>query len=52
MNASAESFINKCHSCQLVSKDPNPLPLSMTNIPKSSWLTIGCDLTGPLFTYW
>lgn len=50
MNKDAEQYVEKCHSCQVVGKMPNPDPVTMTKIPDAAWILVGCDLCGPFPT--
>ena len=47
MKSEVEEFVARCHDCQVVGSLPTPTPLQMTEIPKESWLMVGCDLCGP-----
>ena len=50
INKMVESFIQKCHPCQVVSPSTPKIPITPTPLPRSSWIMLGCDLCGPFPT--
>lgn len=50
LDKDVETYIQKCHACQLVSQPPPPEPIVSTPMPDQPWSHVAIDLCGPFPT--
>lgn len=48
VDAEAEKHCKSCHSCQTVSRTPNPEPIKVSKLPERPWEALAIDFHGPL----
>jgi len=48
IDSEVEKFVKACSSCLAVSRPPNPLPITTTQLPCRPWEYVAMDFLGPL----